>query len=71
MKEQERTKLKTDCTMWQRLLFLALMTVASTAVFAQGKVSGTVVDATGETIIGASVAVKVHDQCMISHVIIP
>ena len=44
--------------MWQRLMLMALMAVASTVAFAQGKVSGTVVDATGETIIGASVVVK-------------
>ena len=58
MKEHVKTKLKFHCTMWQRLLFLALMVVTSTSVFAQGKVSGTVVDAAGETIIGASVMVK-------------
>ncbi len=44
--------------MWQRFMLMALMTVASTVAFAQGKVSGTVVDATGEPVIGASVIVK-------------
>ena len=44
--------------MWQRLMLLALMAVASTVVFAQGKLTGTVVDATGEPVIGASVIVK-------------
>ncbi len=44
--------------MWRRLMLLALMAVASTAVFAQGKLTGTVVDATGEPVIGASVIVK-------------
>jgi len=33
---------------WQRLLFLAFLTVFSTIVMAQGKVSGTVVDITGD-----------------------
>ena len=44
--------------MWMRILFLALMAVTSTVAFAQGKVSGTVVDAAGEAVIGASVMVK-------------
>ena len=44
--------------MWQRLMLMALMAVASTVAFAQGKVSGTIVDATGEAVIGASVVVK-------------
>ena len=58
MKEQRRTKLKSDRSMWMRILFLALMAVTSTVAFAQGKVSGTVVDAAGEAVIGASVMVK-------------
>ena len=48
MNELRRTKLKSDRPMWARFLFLALMAVTSTVAFAQGKVSGTVVDATGE-----------------------
>ena len=44
--------------MWQRLLFLVLMAVSSTMAMAQGKVSGKVVDATGEPVIGASILVK-------------
>ena len=58
MKETKRTKLKSGRQMWQRFMLMALMTVASTVAFAQGKVSGTVVDATGEPVIGASVIVK-------------
>ena len=53
MKELRRTILKSS-----RILFLALMTFVSTTVMAQGKVSGTVVDASGEPVIGASVMVK-------------
>ena len=44
--------------MWQRFLLLALMAVTSTVAFAQGRVSGKVVDVTGEAVIGASVTVK-------------
>ena len=58
MKETKRTKQKSGRLMWRRLMLLALMAVASTVVFAQGKLSGTVVDATGEPVIGASVIVK-------------
>ncbi len=58
MKELSTTKLKSCRTVWQRLLFLAFMVVTSTVAFAQGKVSGTVVDAAGESVIGASVIVK-------------
>ena len=58
MKETKRTKLKSGRLIWQRLMLLALMAVASTVVFAQGKLTGTVVDATGEPVIGASVIVK-------------
>lgn len=59
MKEQRRTNTKTCCMKaWQRLLFLAFLTVLSMTAMAQGKVSGTVVDVTGEAVIGASVMVK-------------
>ena len=58
MKEQKRIILKSCCNGWHRLLFLALMAVMSTVVMAQGKVSGTVVDASGDPVIGASVVVK-------------
>jgi len=41
-----------------RLLVLVMIAVLPTAVMAQGQVTGVVVDATGEPIIGASVVVK-------------
>ena len=46
------------CSGWQRLLFFALLAVSSTVAMAQGKVTGKVVDAAGEPVIGASVVVK-------------
>ncbi len=58
MKKQKRTILKSCCKEWHRLLFLSLMIVCSTIAMAQGKVTGTVVDASGESVIGASVMVK-------------
>ena len=58
MEEQRKTNLKCRCHIWRRLLFLALMAVCSTVAMAQGKVTGKVVDALGEPIIGASVVVK-------------
>ena len=42
----------------RRFLFSLLLAVSSTMVWAQGNVSGKVVDATGEPVIGASVMVK-------------
>ncbi len=42
----------------RQFLFLLLLAVCSTYGYAQGTVSGTVVDATGEPVIGASVVVK-------------
>ena len=41
-----------------RFLFLLMLAVTSTMAWAQGNVSGKVVDATGEPVIGASVVVK-------------
>ena len=58
MKKQNKTNLKCRCFGWQRLLFFALFAVCSTVAMAQGKVTGTVVDASGEPVIGASVMVK-------------
>ena len=52
------TNLKDRCMRWQRLLFFALLAVCSTVAMAQGKVTGKVVDAAGEPVIGASVIVK-------------
>ena len=42
----------------RHLMFLALMVFCTSSVFAQKKVTGTVIDATGEPVIGASVLVK-------------
>ena len=42
----------------RQLMFLTLMALCTSSAFAQKQVSGTVVDATGEAIIGASVIVK-------------
>ncbi len=58
MEEKRKTIQKGRCHLWQRLLLLALLAVSSTVAMAQGKVSGKVVDATGEAVIGASVLVK-------------
>ena len=58
MEENRKTNQKRSQKGWQRFLFLALMAVCSTMAMAQGKVSGTVVDAQGEPVIGASVVVK-------------
>ncbi|MBR1933956.1 MAG: TonB-dependent receptor [Prevotella sp.] len=58
MKKGKTTILKSSHEAWRRLLFLALMAVCSVGALAQSKVSGKVVDATGEPIIGASVVVK-------------
>jgi len=58
MKELKMTHLKSRCCGWRRLLFFALFAVCSTVAMAQGKVTGKVVDANGEPVIGASVVVK-------------
>ena len=58
MEETRKVNLKGICRHWQRLFFLALMAICSQAAMAQEKVSGVVVDASGEPVIGASVVVK-------------
>ncbi|MBR5717090.1 MAG: TonB-dependent receptor [Bacteroidales bacterium] len=58
MKEHANNFTKRVGSLWARLLCLVMIAVLPTAVMAQGKVTGTVVDATGEPIIGASVVVK-------------
>ena len=58
MEKTKKAKMKGCQRIWQRLLFLAMMAVCSTVAMAQKTVSGTVVDATGEGVIGASVMVK-------------
>ena len=58
MKEHANNFTKRVGSLWARLLVLVMIAVLPTAVMAQGQVTGTVVDATGEPIIGASVVVK-------------
>ena len=55
-KEKEKRASRMDSI--HRLMLTFSMLLMATMAFAQGKVSGTVVDATGEPIIGASVIVK-------------
>ncbi len=57
-KGRMKSNLTNCCKGWRRILFFAMMIVFSTMAMAQGKVSGTVIDANGEPIIGASVMVK-------------
>ena len=57
-KNQVTDKLLSGTSVLRRLMFLALMAICTSSVFAQKQVSGTVVDASGEAVIGASVMVK-------------
>ena len=57
-KDQVTDKLLSGTNVLRRLMFLALMAICTSGVFAQKQVSGTVVDAAGESVIGASVMVK-------------
>ena len=57
-KDQVTDKLLSGTGVLRRLMFLALMALCTSSAFAQKQVSGTVVDAAGESIIGASVVVK-------------
>ena len=55
----KKVKTQTSCRKsLQRLMVLGLLTAGSVGAYAQNKVTGTVVDANGEPIIGASVQVK-------------
>lgn len=59
MKNSKKSCLLGRVGFLQRLFFMALFSVLSLGAFAQNKtVSGTVTDATGESVIGASVLVK-------------
>ena len=58
MKEHANNFTKRVGSLWARLLVLVMIAALPTAIMAQGQVTGTVVDATGEPIIGASVVVK-------------
>ena len=57
-KDQVTDKLLSGANVLRQLMFLALMALCTSSAFAQKTVSGTVVDATGESVIGASVIVK-------------
>lgn len=56
-KSKVTDKMLSGTTMLRQLVFLCLMLLGSSAAFAQKTVTGTVIDATGEAIIGASVKV--------------
>ena len=58
MKDIGRSSLNSSWGMLQRLMFTVLFTVFAIGAFAQNKITGTVVDAQGEPIIGASVVIK-------------
>ena len=58
MKDIGNSSLNNSWSSLQRLMFTVLFAVFAIGAFAQNKVSGTVVDAQGEPIIGASVLVK-------------
>ena len=57
-KNQVTDKLLSGTNVLRQLMFLALMALCTSGAWAQKQVSGTVVDAAGESIIGASVMVK-------------
>ena len=58
MKDIGISSLNSSWGMLRRLMFTVLFSVLAVGAFAQNKVTGTVVDATGEPVIGASVIVK-------------
>ena len=59
MKDRKNSSLLGRLDKFQRLFFVALLSVLAVGAFAQSKtVSGTVLDKTGESVIGASVVVK-------------
>ena len=59
MKDRKNSSLLRRLEKFQRLFFVALLSVLAVGAFAQSKtVLGTVLDKTGESVIGASVVVK-------------
>lgn len=59
MKDRNCSSLMRCASSLQRLFFLALLSIIAIGAYAQGKtVSGTVLDKSGESVIGASVVVK-------------
>lgn len=58
MKDRNCSSLMRCASSLQRLFFLALLSIIAIGAYAQGKtVSGTVLDKSGESVIGASVVV--------------
>ena len=63
MKDRNCSSLMRCASSLQRLFFLALLSIIAIGAYAQGKtVSGTVLDKSGESVIGASVVVKFADS---------
>ncbi len=58
MEGNVKKSLSNQRSVLQRLMFFVLFVLCTLCTFAQNKVTGTVVDATGEPVIGASVLVK-------------
>ena len=58
MKKQKRTNLKNSHGAMRRVFFTAVVSACALGAMAQSKVTGKVVDAAGEPIIGASIMVK-------------
>ena len=58
MKDIGKSSLNNSWGMLQRLMFTVLFAVFAVGAFAQNKITGTVVDAQGEPVIGASVMIK-------------
>ena len=58
MKKQKQTNLKNSHGAMRRVLFTAVVSACALGAMAQSKVTGKVVDAAGEPIIGASIMVK-------------
>lgn len=58
MKKQGKTNQRNTHGAFQRLFFTAFVSACTLGAMAQSKVTGTIVDAAGEPIIGASVVVK-------------
>lgn len=58
MKDRSHFSLNSSQSMLRRLVFTVVLAVCALGAYAQNKVTGTIVDASGEPIIGASVVVK-------------
>ena len=58
MKDIGKSSLNNSWSSFQRLMFTVLFAVLAIGAYAQNKITGTVVDAQGEPVIGASVIIK-------------